>query len=239
MARQGAPPVKIVCPSGSAENLYDMTSSIERTQPDFSGKNIIVVADRYDPTRIAWGWTILEGEEPFCCARNLNLGIKEALEQDPGADVLIVADDIKFQTQKPVDALRGHLEDCDVVSPLVKGAAAKIQQFSDGPFEDRLKKFKVKTNHDNPWFACVAISNYALRTVGPFREDLVHFEDTDWCFRGADLPERLGFSFGIATDVVVNHVTGKSLMRRDVAQWTKDHSASKKKLKQIWGDRVV
>ncbi len=67
--------IAVIIPSKNSANLFDCVSAVREHEPN---ARIIVVDDGLD--RAPVGVECVQGEKPFCYARNINIGIRKAFE---------------------------------------------------------------------------------------------------------------------------------------------------------------
>lgn len=184
----------------------------------FSGR-IIVVDDFDDVTRtletpwIRW----VKGVKPFCYARNANIGIQAAGDDDV---VLLNDDCIMEDFGQGWEAIQDDWYTLDaaadelhrpfaVISASVDGLiAAPDQQFKSGTTRGR---GVATVKHHMIAFAAAFFPRRALKEIGLLDERFTGYgyEDDDWCRRATEA----GWRMGISNYVVVDHHTLESEYR--------------------------
>ena len=176
----------IVIPSARAENLVPCVKSIFAMEPTMSPDRIIVVDDgarAFAESQIP-GVKWVTGKKPFCFARNVNLGIKEA----PG-DVIIMNDDAQLQTKFGMASMSYAVRSASGVGV----CSAAISGFVGNPNQKPVAPAGLRQDPRMVAFICVYIPRAVLEALGNLDERFVGygFDDDDYCRRVMDAKMRV------------------------------------------------
>jgi cellulose synthase/poly-beta-1,6-N-acetylglucosamine synthase-like glycosyltransferase len=171
----------VIIPSAKAENVARCVAEIRRHQP---GARIIVVADgilaaeRGSIGGVEWA----EGVQPFCYARNANLGIAAAGSDD----VILCNDDALLATPGGFDRLQAASTHFAVVSATIRGRCCNERQ-----------RLTTDANHAEPSmlaFVCVYLPRSTIDAIGLLDERFENgtWEDNDYCRRVTEADLLLG-----------------------------------------------
>lgn len=193
--------IPVVIPSKDANNLHVSVAAVRRYQPD---ARIIVVDDGL--VSVPDGVETVQGVKPFVFARNINIGIRRALDRD-GNGVVLLNDDAILETSRGFEKLaRIHVEhpECGVVAPA---------STNTGNLNQRSKGMHFRIEKRMVCFTCVYIPRSTLANVGLLDERFIHygFDDDDYCLR----VRLAGLKIGITDDVLIDHGKLKSSYRGD------------------------
>ena len=148
------------------------------------------------------GWTVIQGPpDPFCFARNANLGIQAC-----SGDVLLMNDDCQFTQEGTLEALQGVFAlrpDIGILSPSVDGVANGVA-CTGHPIQE--------TKHYLS-FVCVLIRRSVFEKIGLLDEKYTGYgsEDVDFCRRA----QHAGFTLAITSLATVSHKKCSSSYSRE------------------------
>ena len=153
---------------------------------------------------LAWNrsaWEIVTGIEPFIFARNANLGIWKAGQDD----VVLVNDDVQFRSLDAVTKLSevAHsFKRVGILSPqLIGGVGNRLQ--------NRRTELdaQVTLTSQRLAFTCVYIKRALIDSIGFLDERFSGYgcEDDDYCLRA----RKAGWELAVTPEVVVRHGFGE------------------------------
>lgn len=209
----------VVILSKNPDNLTACVKSIQANEP---GTRIIVVDDgaRAGAGHLAVTW--VDGVKPFLFARNANLGIAAAGEDD----IILMNDDARLLTRGGFQKLAAAGADYALTSSAVTGCCGNPRQIH----RNRFSGSRVEANPIA--FICVFIPRAIWKQIGQLDErfDGYGCEDTDYCYRVT----RAGLQMGICDDCLVEHGKLPSTFRTrpDI---TEIHKHARAKLYAKWG----
>jgi GT2 family glycosyltransferase len=170
------------------------------------------------------GWRVIQGSsEPFCYARNVNLGIQAC-----SGDVLIMNDDCQF-TQAGILHTLGSLfithPGVGILSPNVEGVANGVV-CTGHPIQE--------TKHYLS-FVCVLIRRALIDKIGLLDEKYTGYgsEDVDYCRRA----QHAGFTLAITSLATVSHKHCSSSYSREHALELKRAESARTYLEK-WGRKT-
>jgi hypothetical protein len=149
-------------------------------------------------------WLALPGIEPFCFARNANIGIRAAGRDD----VLLVNDDVRFMLPETSHVLRRvahRREAVGILSPRIVGEVGNPLQ-ADPP-----KGTLLHISRKRLAFVCVYIKRAVFDAVGLLDERFTGYgcEDRDFCRRA----QEAGFKLAVTRRLDVLHLSSQSFRR--------------------------
>lgn len=212
----------IVIPSKNASNLRSCLTAIQQTT---CNPSIIVVDDGVDWRGFWKGIKIERGEQPFCFARNVNIGIQAA---HPEHDIVILNDDALMRTPGGFDLMWM----ASLIEPLQNAAVtygilSATTNLAGNPQQQPRKSFGPRLvhpihGHSAPVvaFVCVYIQRKVIKEIGLLDEQfggtdelsgrrIYGFDDNDYCRRAFDA----GFPIGVVDGVYVDHGSLRSTFR--------------------------
>lgn len=215
----------VVIPSKTSWNLVSCVSSIlgrENPHP-----RIIVVDDglQFDSVEpkqfIVSSTQLINGVKPFVFARNCNIGIRMAGDDD----VIILNDDALLKTPGGFTAMR-LVADAHPEFGIVSASSNNVGNQNMRP----RSKYELREDPRMVCFVCVYIPRSTVRQVGELDERFVGYglDDDDYCLR----VRNAGLKIGIYDGCFVDHGTLKSTYRGDGGG---DFSANLEIFKQKWG----
>lgn len=186
----------IVIPTANDQNLKRCTDSILWCEKS----PFIMVIDDGD-SKIRGLWFIFKGEKPFIFSRNVNVGMKKALELNE--DLVIMSDDAALHTIDGFSMLQNTPEEYGIISPGIVGDVGNDNQRNRG-------RKGISPEPKELCFICVLIKNYVIRKIGLMDERFVWYgyEDIDYCRRAV----QAGIKLGVMDGVNVEH-NGYSVFR--------------------------
>jgi GT2 family glycosyltransferase len=180
----------VIIPSAKADNVGRCIAAIREHQPDV---HIIVVADGIPAAERApiEGVLWVEGVQPFCFARNVNLGIAAAGQDD----VILCNDDAILATAGGFNLLREASSHFAVVSATIRGCCCNSRQ-----------QLTTEDNHAEPTmlaFVCAYIPRSTIEAIGLLDEryENGNWDDNDYCRRVTEA----GLSLGICGACAMIH----------------------------------
>ena len=210
----------IVIPS---KNISNLRQCVERIRLMGERDRIIVVWDggdsELDMLPSDFRASFVMGEKPFVFARNVNIGIRAAVNDD----IVIMNDDALLETHSGLmrlayDSYNNRQFGVIAASVDKCGTQNQIHDIRPGLREESVMLA----------FICVYIRREVIRQIGLLDERFgvnaggpgargYGLEDDDYCWRVREA----GLKLGVQNDVVVNHTTLPSTFRDD-----KEHPAN-------------
>jgi len=211
-------PYTIIIPSAKIANVAACVMAARRHQP---GVAIIVVADgipqadRATVSNVRW----IEGMQPFCYARNANLGIAASGKED----VILLNDDAMLSTTRGFERLQAASATYGIVSATIRGRCCNPRQQALQPNNITEPSMLV--------FVCVYIPRSTIDAIGVLDERYVggNFEDNDYCRRAA----LAGLSLGICGGCTVDHKTELTTFERR-PDYRDILAANRKRFEEKW-----
>jgi glycosyltransferase involved in cell wall biosynthesis len=194
--------ISVIIPSKTASNLIPCVEAVRTHEP---GARIIVVDDGVDwasaSPRVEPIFQVV-GERPFVYARNCNLGIKAAGDDD----VVLLNDDALLQTVGGFSVLQKAAEEHPEYG-VIAAACSNVGNRNQRP----QGHYRL---HDDPrmvCFVCVLIPRRTLDMVGLLDERFTGYghEDDDYCYR----VRRAGLKIGIHDGCYCDHGKLRSTFR--------------------------
>lgn len=208
----------VVIPSRDVGNLVRCIAAIRQHEP---GCRIIAVDDGLPLDCLeGLGLEIVPGVKPFVFARNCNLGIGAAGQDD----AILLNDDALLQTPGGFSLLA----DQAVAYPeygIIAAASNNVGNLNQNP-----KGIGLRDELRMVCFTCLYLPRTTLETVGLLDERFVHYgiEDDDYCLR----VRKAGLKIGIYDGCVVDH---KSLPSSYRGTGGGDYRPNLEIFKQKWG----
>lgn len=145
---------------------------------------IVVISDSEDAhaAALSFGCTVFRGQKPFIISRNLNIGLRLALEND--ASAFCINDDVGLETDEGLVRLASDT--------ITQGVGLSSAAFTPGsrahPQQIKLKELdhlRVVTPPLRLNFSCTFIPAYTLSKIGFLDEQFVGYgyDDDDYCIR--------------------------------------------------------
>jgi GT2 family glycosyltransferase len=185
----------IIIPSAKIANVASCVAAIRRHE---LAPRIIVVADGIpeDARSAVAGVEWIEGIQPFCFARNINLGIKAAGRDD----VILCNDDASLATPNGFTRMAVSARTFGIVSATINGRCCNPRQRQSSLYD--------QTEPDFLAFVCVYIPRSTIDAIGLLDEvfEVGNWEDNDYCRRAA----LAGIPLGICCGCTVDHPGGRS-----------------------------
>lgn len=227
----------VVIPSKNANNLRACVAAVRQHEPLL---NIIVIDDGLDRAALdgpeCWGCAndplqIVAGVKPFVYARNVNIGIRLAGQDD----VVLLNDDAQLETRSGFSRLQRQWlvhPECGLISAATNGAS--LDQIRRGGESLRYAPLMVA-------FVCVFIPRQTIETIGLLDEQFgigadgtgprgYGCEDDDYCRRVREA----GLKLGVHDGSFVDHRKLPSTFRHDPAR-PADVIAHEKLFAAKWG----
>ena len=226
----------IVIPSRNVDNL---AACIKALREAGETARVIVVwdgAEEIGAVSVTAALKVLEmqeiqltiGQKPFCFARNVNLGIIAAGEDD----VVLMNDDVLLETGGGLTNMWDWWQwgKYGVMSARVRGPANAVHAVRPDDPSAGISEVKGAIP-----FVCVLIRRYVLDVVGLLDEQFVpgSYEDEDYCRRVTDA----GFALGVCNGCVVDHETLPHTFRPAGKPDTYDLPANAKRYAEKWRNR--
>lgn len=195
----------VVIPSKNAKNLQACTEAVRRNEPDAP---IVVVDDGLMNVVVPMLVKFKPGVSPFVYARNINIGIRAAIEDEPDVDgVVLLNDDALLETPRGfaimAEATVWH-PDYGIIGATTK-VTGNRNQFPKG--------IGLRDEPRMVTFICVYIPRSTIERVGLLDEEFIHYgyEDDSYCLR----VRRAGLKIGIHDGCYVDHGSLTSTFRGD------------------------
>lgn len=192
----------VIIPSCDDEKIIDCVDALSATHRGIRPEQVVIVSDGLaqetrERLRGTWGVEWAEGAKPFIFARAVNMGV---LASPLGSDIVILGDDVRFETHGGIDKLAAASEGAAVVAPEVIGECGQQAQRAGSGVDTA----------DWLAFICAYIPRAAWDAVGPLDERFVGYgyDDADWCLRAKGHGE-----IRVAHDVTVRHLPASSYRR--------------------------
>jgi GT2 family glycosyltransferase len=197
-------PFSVIIPSRDPENLVPCVNAILMRELHF--RRIIVVddgarqeAERQLPTLpIDW----VPGIKPFVFARNINLGIEAAGDDD----VILLNDDAVLITQCGFSRMVRAMQEAPEF-----GVVSAVTNSAGNPNQYRRGDLQLREEPKHVAFVCVAIPRRVLNTVGLLDERFTAYgwDDNDYCRRA----KNAGYKLAIYDGCFVDHLSLNSTYR--------------------------
>ena len=185
------PHYSVIIPSCSDHKAINCVVKLADANPSMIADQIVVVSDGLTrSTRdLLDGVRWIEGKKPFVFAEAINAGVRAAI---PGSDIVILGDDVRFETPNALDVLASKSEGCALVVPEVIGCCAVPEQ----------RKWGIGSTAKWLAFICAYIPRTAWGAVGELDECFIGYgyDDVDWCRRA-----RLCNMFWDASSLKIDH----------------------------------
>lgn len=198
--------IAVVIPSKTDTNLIPCMEAVRKNEPDIK----IIVVD--DGLQFGSEWPIdidvvRNGEKPFIFARNVNIGITEALSDKNCEGVVILGDDGLLRTPGGFSILARAAEEHQEIG-IVSAVTNSVGNLNQTP-----KGFGLRTDDRMVCFVAVYIPRRTIETVGLLDERYVGYglDDDDYCLRIT----KAGMKIGIHDGCFVDHLSLKSTYRGD------------------------
>lgn len=183
--------LSIIIPSKTAANLKACLKSLRECEPNC---RIIVVDDGIDWTAIdAGGMEIVKGQKPFIFARNCNIGIEAAGDDD----VVLLNDDALLKTRGGLSLLQKAAEENREYGCI--GAVTNVT----GQILQKPQGKGLRLLHHIA-FVCVLIPRRTIEQIGKLDERYCldyGVEDRDYC----ETVTRAGMKIGVHDGCYVDH----------------------------------
>jgi glycosyltransferase involved in cell wall biosynthesis len=188
----------VVIPSKLSTNLFPCVDAVLRCQPR---SRIIVIDDGLAARHPAPSY--IEGIKPFVFARNVNLGIRAAMQL--GDDAVLLNDDALLMTDGGFDLLAAQAGKHGLVSAATNVTGYPVQFRRPGTWPPRAA--------DTVAFVCVYLPASTVRRVGMLDERFACYggDDVDYCRR----VRRAGLSIAVVDGCFVDHSRLRSTFRGD------------------------
>lgn len=218
------PPLwSVIIPSCTDAKVLDCVASLIETHPDIRCDQIVIVDDGLSwRTRVKLrGVTWVKGKRPFVFARAINMG---AAAIDPASDLVILGDDVRFETPHALDRLAAAVDGSAAIAPEVVGVCGQPAQRAGTftPTADWLA------------FICAYIPRRAWDAVGPLDERFVGYgyDDVDWCKRAQEYRH-----LRVAHEVRVVHTQESSYRNRE--DWKARYEENRVIFEEKWRPQEV
>lgn len=191
----------IIIPSRKTENLRACIAAIDEHNRLESIRLIVVDDGLAERPQNQGRLSVILGVKPFIFARNCNLGIRAAGDDD----VILLNDDALLTTpdgfSRLIKASQAHPE-----YGVIAAASNMVGNVNQRPRGAGLREEPRMVN-----FVCVWIPRRTLKAVGLLDEIFTSygFEDDDYCLR----VRKAGMKLGIYDGCVMDHKTLKSTFR--------------------------
>lgn len=198
--------LSVIIPSKNAANLVPCIEAIRRHEPSVR----IFVVDDGLPDRSVIDAVTIDGVKPFVFARNHNIGI-QAAGQD---DVVLLNDDALLETPGGFTRMQQDVHDdieLGLISSSTNNAGNPDQLRRPGGSIRVLKRPTPGNSFPTVAFICVLIPRRTLDIIGVLDERFTAygFEDNDYCRR----IKRAGGKIAVHDGCFVDHAKLKSSFR--------------------------
>lgn len=203
------PSFAVVIPSKRIENLVPCIEAIYLNELCLPAERIIIVDDGLDwyeddGAEACSGCSVISGVKPFSFSRNVNMGIRAALDMD-AQSVILLNDDALLESAGGFSLLAGALErypEYGVIGATTNNVGNR-NQFR--------KNIGLRPELRMVCFICAAIHRRAFDAVGLLDEffDSYACQDDDYCVR----VRKAGLRIGIHDGCFVDHKTLVSTFR--------------------------
>jgi GT2 family glycosyltransferase len=214
----------VIIPSAKVANLVPCIQAVRHHETELP---VIVVGDGMTVLGLGTKIAFVQGKKPFIFSRNVNAGIRAAIEDYGSRDFILLNDDALLQTPGGFTALAEDAfdrADYGIISA-VTNAAGNPNQYSRGSgFRDE---------HKMLCFVCVLITWEAICTAGWLDERFTAYgwEDNDYCRRVREA----GLKLGVSERCFVDHLSLRSTFRGD-PRAAADITAGAEIYRAKWGD---
>jgi len=225
--------LSIIIPSKTISNLGPCVEAVRRHEPT---ARIIVIDDGLEGPLETWqDWDgkleIMPGIKPFSFARNVNLGIVAAGDDD----VIVLNDDALLETPGGLSVLQRAAQEHPGF-----GLISSTTNITGNPAQ-RPAGIGLREEPRTVAFICVLLPRRTIESVGPMDEQfggltpagrpIYGFCDNDYCRR----VRNAGLKIGIHDGCFVDHGSLRSAFRGD-PQAAGDISEAAKLYRAKWGD---
>jgi GT2 family glycosyltransferase len=227
----------VIIPSKNPVNLLACVTALMDREPSLPPERIIVVDDGAkaagtDHLPVTW----VTGIEPFVFARNINLGIRHALDIQESDAVVLLNDDAMLRTPGGFAALVSEClahSEYGVISATTNVVGNPQQQPRGVGLRDATRVVA---------FVCVGITRTVISRIGLLDERfggvdengqvIYGFDDNDYCRRLTNE----GLKLGVYDGCYVDHGSLTSTFRGD-ARKSLSIEPARKVYEAKWGDR--
>jgi GT2 family glycosyltransferase len=219
----------IVILSKNPVNCSRCVMAIYQNEPTLPRQNIIVVDDgaREQAEKNCPNVTWLAGEKPFIFARNANIGLWHAFDEQNADASILLNDDALLETKHGFTMLRNVLlkdSQLGILSAATNSVGNQNQMKHHG-YAD-----KVRREPRMLCFIAVAIKRMLWAQIGELDERFSGYglDDDDYSLRA----RQAGYKLGVWDGCFVNHTTLKSTFRGDGGG---DYRPNLELFKEKWG----
>jgi hypothetical protein len=192
----------IVTLSRYPDILQGLVDSVAKYEPD--AFKILITSGEVPYgvwKEVAPGWKIIKGIEPFIFARNANLGIRIAVDQN----VLLINDDCQLTAPllHACEKLLYENPDVGVLSPSIKGGVGNVLQKAS--YSSHVENV-LTYSEQRLAFVCPFLPHTTIEQVGLLDESFTEYggDDVDYC----DRVRRAALRLAVAHWLVVKHGSG-------------------------------
>ena len=200
----------VVILSKDPKNLKHCVQAVRRNEPDLAPERIIVVDD--DETgEILSNYhhaTVIEGRKPFIFARNANIGLRYAFDEQGVDAAILLNDDAMLSRRRGFGALVSAQRFAPEYG-LVASSCNNVGNMNQEPKGATFIRFERRML----CFICVLIPRHTWQTVGPLDEDFTGYGFEDDAYSLA--VKRAGYKLGIFDGCYVDHASLKSTFRSE------------------------
>jgi hypothetical protein len=170
-------------------------------------------------------WTGIRGINPFIFARNANMGIRAAGNND----VVLVNDDVSFcrkDSLKDLERAAYASSKIGLISPVISGVVGNMYQRVKCPGRSN----GISISPKRLAFVCVYIKRSTIDEIGLLDEQFDGYggDDDDYCYRA----EQAGFKLAVTTNVQVRHGFGYCPSSTSFSRTMGDTSVSMMEMKK-------
>lgn len=219
----------IVILSRNPVNCSGCVTALYRHEPYLQRGRIIVVDDgaKEQAENNCQNITWLQGEKPFIYARNANIGLRYAFNEQQADSVVLLNDDALLETRGGFTQLHERLlKDSSLgILSAVTNSVGNLNQTKHAGYAD-----KVRREPRMLCFVAVCIKRALWEAIGDLDERYVGYgmDDDDYSLRA----RQAGFKLGVWDGCYVNHTTLKSTFR---GEGHGDYRPNLELFKHKWG----
>lgn len=217
-----------VIPSANPHNLDRCVMALRKAEPELP---VVIASDSLDLAALAAlhyePISVVQGMKPFIFSRNVNIGIKAAMERHEPDGIILLNDDALVKTPGGFTALAEEAEarpDYGIIAAVTNSAGNPNQYSRGAGFRDEPRMV---------CFVAVLITAAAFQAAGWLDERFTAYgwEDNDFCRR----VRKCGLRIGISENCFVDHLSLVSSFRGGSGRGA-DISAGARIYQAKWGD---
>lgn len=231
--------LSIIIPSKNIDNLAACVTAIRSAWQ--SGRIIVVDDGLAADESLPCVADVVPGVKPFCYARNINLGIAAAGDDD----VILLNDDALLKTAHGFTRLWDQAKRRPQYG-IIASACSNVGNPLQNLMPELAEVDGVRDEQRTLCFTCVLIPRRILNLVGPLDERFVDYgmDDDDYCLRVRNAGYRLGIYDGCYVDhgsLTSSYRGGPEAggdfhpnLRRFIAKWGVDNWGRSRNTSPYW-----